>query len=299
VSDTDDAGLLRQVRDAEATLGERPAPRVRQAVLRAAAQAARAGLNPASMTAAPPAGAGPARPGWRWWPRTWNWSLPVTATVLVGAIAVGVVIEMQRATQPVAPAVLASAAPEVKKTPAPEPVEPSRREAAAATPEPIAPARPELAARAPATGAAKRAAGAAQPATKSASPLAESSNAAPPAPAAAPAAPGSLSEPTRFRQEPSQTDAAPSEQVQSKVIESSAGRDAASATAGQMTVQVQTPVSAAARAYAEPETPQHWVDRIVALRRAGRQDEADRELALLRKRFPQFAVPAAALRPPG
>jgi hypothetical protein len=299
VSDTDDAGLLRQVRHAEATLDERPAPRVRQAVLLAASQAAGAGLDRASMTAAPPARAGPARPGWSWWPRTWNWSVPVVATMLVGAIAVGIVTEVQRAAQPAAPAVLASATPEVQKTPAPEAMAPSRREAAAAPPEPIASARPDVAAGAPVAAAAKRAAGAPQPATRPASPLAESSNAPPVTPTAAPAASAASSEQARFRQEPSETDTLPAKRVQNKVIDSSARRDTASATAGQMTLQVQAPVSAAPRAHAEPETPQHWVDRIVALRHAGRQDEADRELALLRKRFPQFAVPAAALRPPG
>jgi hypothetical protein len=46
-------------------------------------------------------------------------------------------------------------------------------------------------------------------------------------------------------------------------------------------------------------TAKEWVDRIVAMRRAGRQDEADRELAALRKQYPNFVVPATALRPPG
>lgn len=45
----------------------------------------------------------------------------------------------------------------------------------------------------------------------------------------------------------------------------------------------------------EPE-PAQWVERIVALRAAGRDDEADRELKRFRERHPQFKLPAAALR---
>ena len=46
-----------------------------------------------------------------------------------------------------------------------------------------------------------------------------------------------------------------------------------------------------------PATPEAWVDRIVRLRAAGRDDEADRELDALRARYPEFAVPAAAVGP--
>lgn len=45
--------------------------------------------------------------------------------------------------------------------------------------------------------------------------------------------------------------------------------------------------------------PGPWLDRIVALRRAGQHDEADRELKRLRERYPQLEIPAAALPPVG
>jgi hypothetical protein len=42
--------------------------------------------------------------------------------------------------------------------------------------------------------------------------------------------------------------------------------------------------------------PAQWIERIVKLREAGRDDEADRELTRLRERYPDFKVPPAALR---
>jgi hypothetical protein len=44
------------------------------------------------------------------------------------------------------------------------------------------------------------------------------------------------------------------------------------------------------------DDPQRWLQRIVALRAAGRDDEADEELKRLRTRHPDVEVPAAALR---
>lgn len=44
------------------------------------------------------------------------------------------------------------------------------------------------------------------------------------------------------------------------------------------------------------DDPQRWLQRIVALRAAGRDDEADEELKRLRSRHPDVEVPAAALR---
>ncbi len=44
----------------------------------------------------------------------------------------------------------------------------------------------------------------------------------------------------------------------------------------------------------EPESPEAWVARIVALRATGDDDEAERELKALRARYPGFAVPATA-----
>ena len=44
----------------------------------------------------------------------------------------------------------------------------------------------------------------------------------------------------------------------------------------------------------EPPTPEAWVERIVAMRASGHDDDADRELAALRRRYPTFDVPARA-----
>jgi len=279
MSDSDDASLLRQVRDAEAALDERPAPRVRQAVLRAAAQAARPVLSP---PATPPARAARILAGWGWPPRSWGWSIPAAASVLVGAIAVGVVSEMQRTAAPTAATVAASATRTEKKASASE---------AAAPPSPVAVPQ--------ASGAAALDAGAARPAERSLAPVAESSNAPPMASVAQAALSKALPDQARIRQERSQAYAALPEKAQSQAEDSALRQDTQSAPAAQTAKQVPSPAPAMARMLTDPRTPQQWVDRIVAMRRAGRQDEADRELALLRKRYPEFVVPAAALRPPG
>jgi alkanesulfonate monooxygenase SsuD/methylene tetrahydromethanopterin reductase-like flavin-dependent oxidoreductase (luciferase family) len=44
------------------------------------------------------------------------------------------------------------------------------------------------------------------------------------------------------------------------------------------------------------ESPERWLERIAELRRAGRDDEADRLLAEFRRRFPDYRIPEAALR---
>ena len=46
----------------------------------------------------------------------------------------------------------------------------------------------------------------------------------------------------------------------------------------------------------EPATPELWVARVVRLREEHRDEEADRELARLRERFPAYVVPDRALR---
>ena len=44
------------------------------------------------------------------------------------------------------------------------------------------------------------------------------------------------------------------------------------------------------------ESPERWLERIAELRRQGRDDEADRQLAEFRKRHPDHKVPEAVLR---
>src|SRR2546423_5646744 len=41
---------------------------------------------------------------------------------------------------------------------------------------------------------------------------------------------------------------------------------------------------------ASVESPERWLERIAELRKAGRHDEADRELAEFRKRYPDFKI---------
>ena len=38
-------------------------------------------------------------------------------------------------------------------------------------------------------------------------------------------------------------------------------------------------------------TPEHWLERIAQLRKKGRSEEADKELAEFRKRYPDYAIP--------
>ena len=54
-----------------------------------------------------------------------------------------------------------------------------------------------------------------------------------------------------------------------------------------------------ARFAAEPESPDAWVARIVKLRETGNDDEADREVARLKQRYPEFTIPREALRSMG
>jgi hypothetical protein len=55
--------------------------------------------------------------------------------------------------------------------------------------------------------------------------------------------------------------------------------------------------AASAQAAPEPPTAALWLERIVALRHAGRDDDADRELQRLRARYPDVRIPADALPP--
>ena len=74
-------------------------------------------------------------------------------------------------------------------------------------------------------------------------------------------------------------------------------------------MHVDTPADAGARMDArakarsesqvEIASPEAWVERIVKLREAGDDDEADREVARLKQRYPTFTIPREALRPLG
>jgi len=49
-------------------------------------------------------------------------------------------------------------------------------------------------------------------------------------------------------------------------------------------------------AHLEEEPPERWLERIIELRRAGRHEEADKQLAAFRQHHPSYKVPEAALR---
>ena len=39
------------------------------------------------------------------------------------------------------------------------------------------------------------------------------------------------------------------------------------------------------------EAPERWLERIAQMRKDGRNEEADKELAEFRKRYPDYAIP--------
>jgi hypothetical protein len=45
-----------------------------------------------------------------------------------------------------------------------------------------------------------------------------------------------------------------------------------------------------------PESPERWLERIVQLRKEGRSEEAEKQLAEFRKRYPDYKVPESALK---
>ena len=45
------------------------------------------------------------------------------------------------------------------------------------------------------------------------------------------------------------------------------------------------------------EPPERWLERIVQLRKEGKHEDADKQLAEFRKRYPDYKVPQAALKP--
>jgi hypothetical protein len=86
--------------------------------------------------------------------------------------------------------------------------------------------------------------------------------------------------------------------------EAAAAADAAGAPVAQRAAQSAESPAAAARAplgaaasapRAKSDLPDDWIARIIELRRAGRDDEAEAELRRFRERYPHIPVPASAL----
>jgi len=277
----DDDHLAGRLREAHAALDERPSVRIRAAVLHAAAQDA-----PVMAIAAAPASAGPARAR-----RRWSWRPPVTigATALAGVLAlvIGLRAERELAVRPPpadgdAPRVAAPAAPAIPASAIPTPAIP------AAPAGPVAPARPSRNQRPAGPGSAGAAAPV--PAPIGAGAAEQRDSAAPRAPQAFPLAmpapsgndAGTAAPPVRSVA-PQAPAPAPSASTRSLQLPKSAAGAAAqdAAAAG-----IATPGPGA--------SPAPWIRYIVALRSAGRDAEADAELARFHLAYPGEAVPDAA-----
>jgi hypothetical protein len=116
-------------------------------------------------------------------------------------------------------------------------------------------------------------------------------------PAAAPAAPppAPRAAAAAKQAEAAAGDAGPAEPPVANAVASAESRAERSAAGGE-------PAGARAAREHSPAAPAgelapaQWIERIVALRAAGRDDEADRELKRFRERHPDFRLPPAALR---
>ena len=140
----------------------------------------------------------------------------------------------------------------------------------------------------PATTGALSAAGAPTAATSTADTPAAAAPAAPAPPASAPA----LAAKEGIR---------PQEQAALARTDqgASAGADAAAPETRRLAKARPVERSAALAGDAVEADPARWAERIIALRDAGRDEDADRELAKLRERYPDFKVPPNALRRAG
>lgn len=279
-------------RAASAALDERPDQAARSAILAAAARAVAAKPRAAGTTSA----------------QRWRIPLAAAATVLISTIAV---IVAQR-TQEQMPATLAeTASPSAPVQPeATGAVMPTRPGEIAAAPEApvIAPA-----ARQEASGS-RRAPSRSVPA---APPRTTEFAARSDAPPVAVAGPGAVTDaPTpgpgqaHIRQSTKAEAAAPIEPgaAPSGKASSAEGQTAPPAAPGPAARDVRTPAfersaPATAGAAAPPaaqlskaETPERWLARVIELRQAGRDQEADAELKKLRELHPTLTIPETALR---
>jgi len=59
---------------------------------------------------------------------------------------------------------------------------------------------------------------------------------------------------------------------------------------------MRAPAARARMAEQAAEPPERWLERIVQLRKEGRHEEAEKQLAEFRKRYPDYKVPEAALK---
>ena len=186
------------------------------------------------------------------------------AAIMVLAVAVTVQIERQRPDpELVAEAPVPAEPPKAESgftpVPAPKREAPPRALARDAAPETAAQARPPV--------QENKTAEAQKPEAR-----AESA----PKPMAAPAAPaGSRSSETAIGAASSRRDSAAREEQPS---------------------QAPAPAARARMAEQAAELPERWLERVVQLRKEGRHEEAEKQLAEFRKRYPDYKVPESALK---
>jgi hypothetical protein len=261
-----------RLRAAHQLLDERPAPRVRAAVLRAAAQVReRPALAPAR--ASQPS----AHPWLRWRP-----AAAAAATATVAALAIGVAINVDRETSvgnrietPAAPAPAVPA-------PAGTPRSALEREA-----QPV-----DQAKRGPALE--KKAVGQVQGAAAAApmSPAAASAESAPPAAGRSADQLNGAPRAKERRLEAAVPAPAPAPAPAAAAAPAPAPTEAKPATADEgRNAFARTKVERDAAIRSRDD----WLARIIELRRAGQDVEADGELARFRAAFPDATIPAAAL----
>lgn len=278
-----------RLRLAQEVLDELPSPKVRAAVMRAAAEAAGHGAVEDAVA--------PVRPSAGRWLRSWlrrshDWG-PMAATAgatAVALLAVGVAFHVDReaSTEPASRAAAPSASPPSAKARAlaPTPPSPAKAPSTASSPA-VAPATAGSRAIAPSTAGSPAIA----PATAG-QPAMEPSAAGPPA-AAGPrdqieeAKPqDALNAPRPMMQAPAMGTAAPQ-----------AAPPGAAATEARSSNAAQTARMKAFKESVQPSlAPDDWLRRIIELRRAGRGAEADQELARFRAAYPNAIIPADALK---
>ena len=264
-TDRDDAPV-RRYRAASAALDERPSTEARATILAAAARQVEA--RPGS-TAAPRVARRP------------RWPLAAAAAVLLSSLAVmmanrteqempSFTAPAERASAPVAQAPAPGAPPSTTASAREE-----RAVAPAASAERADAQRPDMARAATAAGPAERASESA------------SAEARPDLPAPPPAAPSRAAPLARSLPAPAAAGAMAAPDIDSgKPASSSTERATAPASQDAARLEV-------ARDF-EGSAPR-WLERIVQLRRAGSDAEADAELKRFRERYPDVPVPPAAL----
>ena len=291
-AERDDDAIAGAHRAAAQALDERPDPRVRAAVLAAAARAVDAKPHDAKQPArTTPFGS-----------RRRGWAL---AAVLVVSVMTGVVATRGWRERP--DLIDGSATRDVQAPPARPTASPPVAQMAQADTMPsepamnATPARPQVAAPAPRAAPRKpvpppasKAEARSSPAQSdafpksvaAAAPRQEPENVAQPA-ASVPPAPV----PTIAAAESSET-----RTTNRKLADSSVARSSGAFVASRPTDAARDRED---RLDVEPASPQAWLVRVARLRAAGRDDDADREVEKLRARYPDFVVPREALRSSG